>query len=87
MSAALVRPAWQTTPSFVDHGDLLVAATREQGLEGVVAKRLASPYRPGRGPVAFSFDWSFDPYPAAYRRPGPDVRIFRLRGGPCGRAP
>jgi bifunctional non-homologous end joining protein LigD len=44
----LAGPAWQTTPSFVDQGGLVVAATREQGLEGVVAKRLASPYRPGR---------------------------------------
>jgi bifunctional non-homologous end joining protein LigD len=44
----LAGPAWQTTPSFVDHGDLVAAATREQGLEGVVAKRLGSPYRPGR---------------------------------------
>jgi hypothetical protein len=41
-------PAWQTTPSFVDQGELVVAATREQGLEGVVAKRLGGPYRPGR---------------------------------------
>jgi bifunctional non-homologous end joining protein LigD len=39
---------WQTTPSFVDQGALVAAATREQGLEGVVAKRLAGPYRPGR---------------------------------------
>ncbi len=45
---ALAGPAWQTTPSFVDQGDLVVAATREQGLEGVVAKRTASPYRPAR---------------------------------------
>jgi len=44
----LAGPAWQTTPSFPDHGELVAAATREQGLEGVVAKRLASPYRPGR---------------------------------------
>jgi len=44
----LAGPAWQTTPTFVDQGDLVVAATREQGLEGVVAKRLGSPYRPGR---------------------------------------
>jgi bifunctional non-homologous end joining protein LigD len=41
-------PAWQTTPSFVDQGDQMLKATREQGLEGVLAKRLGSPYRPGR---------------------------------------
>jgi bifunctional non-homologous end joining protein LigD len=40
----------QTPPSFAEGrrgADLLVAA-REQDLEGVVAKRLQSPYRPGR---------------------------------------
>jgi bifunctional non-homologous end joining protein LigD len=35
------------SPHF-DDGDALLAAAREQGLEGVVAKRLDSPYRPGR---------------------------------------
>jgi bifunctional non-homologous end joining protein LigD len=30
------------------HGKALVAAAREQGLEGVVAKRLGSPYLPGK---------------------------------------
>jgi ATP dependent DNA ligase domain len=44
----LAGPAWQMTPSFVDQGERVVAATRDQGLEGVVAKRLDSPYRPGR---------------------------------------
>ncbi len=54
--------------------------------EATLARRV-SPYRAGAGPVAFDFDWSFDPYPAAYRRPGPEVRIYRLRGGGCPRAP
>jgi bifunctional non-homologous end joining protein LigD len=45
---ALAGPAWQMTPSFVDQGQVVLAATRQQGLEGVLAKRLASPYRPGR---------------------------------------
>jgi bifunctional non-homologous end joining protein LigD len=44
----LAGPAWQTTPSFVDQGELVLAATHQQGLEGVLAKRLGSPYRPGR---------------------------------------
>ncbi|HSD80119.1 MAG TPA: glycosyltransferase family 39 protein [Solirubrobacteraceae bacterium] len=43
----------------------------------------ASPYRPGKGPVAFDFDWSFDFYPLAYERPGPVMRVYRLRGGRC----
>jgi hypothetical protein len=42
-----------------------------------------SPYRPGHGPVAFNFDWSFDQYPLAYRRPGPVMTIYRLRAGAC----
>jgi bifunctional non-homologous end joining protein LigD len=40
------------SPQF-DDGDALLAAAREQGLEGVVAKRLDSRYQPGRR----SADW------------------------------
>jgi hypothetical protein len=43
----------------------------------------SSPYRPGEGPVAFGFDWSFDYYPLAYERPGPQMTIYRLSGGRC----
>ncbi len=45
----------------------------------------ASPYRAGARPVAFNFDWSFDYYPLAYVRPGPEVTVYRLRGGRCAR--
>jgi bifunctional non-homologous end joining protein LigD len=38
---------WQLSPSY-DDGAVLYSATREQGLEGIVAKRLNSPYQPGR---------------------------------------
>jgi bifunctional non-homologous end joining protein LigD len=38
--------AWQLSPVYADR-DSLVAATVEQGLEGVVAKRRASKYHPG----------------------------------------
>jgi bifunctional non-homologous end joining protein LigD len=41
-------PAWRTSPSFPDQGPQVWAATGQQDLEGVVAKRVASPYRPGR---------------------------------------
>ena len=37
-----------------------------------------SPYSPGSGPVAFNFDWSFDYYPLAYHRPGPEMSVYRL---------
>ena len=44
---ARVRQASSLSPQF-DDGDALLAAAREQGLEGVVAKRLPSRYQPGR---------------------------------------
>jgi len=43
----------------------------------------ASPYGRGQSAVAFNFDWSFDYYPLAYQRPGPEMTIYRLRGGRC----
>jgi bifunctional non-homologous end joining protein LigD len=44
---ALSGHGWCTTPSHEGAGAALFDATREQGLGGVVAKRLDSPYRPG----------------------------------------
>jgi bifunctional non-homologous end joining protein LigD len=38
---------WITTPWFPGGGAGVLAASEENGLEGVVAKRLDSPYRPG----------------------------------------
>jgi bifunctional non-homologous end joining protein LigD len=45
---ALEGPAWRAPRAYRGGGAALVAATREQGLEGVVAKRLDSRYEPGR---------------------------------------
>jgi bifunctional non-homologous end joining protein LigD len=42
----LSTPRWQTPPTFTD-GVALHDATREQGLEGIVSKRVDSPYVPG----------------------------------------
>jgi bifunctional non-homologous end joining protein LigD len=42
----LATPRWQTPQTFED-GRLLHAATKEQGLEGIVSKRVDSPYQPG----------------------------------------
>ncbi|HWH93471.1 MAG TPA: DNA ligase D [Baekduia sp.] len=39
---------WQVPDHVVGGGEQLLAATREQGLEGVVAKRVDSCYEPGR---------------------------------------
>jgi bifunctional non-homologous end joining protein LigD len=42
-----VAPGAVLVPQSFDDGPALLAATAEQGLEGVVAKRLDGPYRPG----------------------------------------
>ncbi|HEY5194587.1 MAG TPA: glycosyltransferase family 39 protein [Solirubrobacteraceae bacterium] len=44
-----------------------------------------SPYVAGVTPPAFSFDWTFDYYPLSYRLPGPEMTVYRLRGGRCAR--
>ena len=44
---ALAGPGYQVPPAY-DDGDTLQAATLENGLEGVVSKRLSSKYSPGR---------------------------------------
>ncbi|HXB65921.1 MAG TPA: glycosyltransferase family 39 protein [Solirubrobacteraceae bacterium] len=72
--------------AFADPGraPLAVAYYRALARAGEVVHRV-SPYSPGAHPPAFNFDWSFDYYPLAYSRPGPEVVIHRLRGGRCGR--
>jgi bifunctional non-homologous end joining protein LigD len=44
--------AWQVPPTY-DDGQMLFSAAEQQGLEGIVSKRLSSPYRSG----ARSRDW------------------------------
>ena len=44
---ALPEPACQV-PAAYDDGQMLLTATEQQGLEGVVSKRRGSPYLPGR---------------------------------------
>jgi bifunctional non-homologous end joining protein LigD len=41
-------PCWQAPGHRVGDGEALLGAVRQRGLEGVVAKRLGSTYRPGR---------------------------------------
>ncbi|HEY0700942.1 MAG TPA: DNA polymerase ligase N-terminal domain-containing protein [Micromonospora sp.] len=50
---SLAGPNWQTPPHFTGGGEFAVRASREQGLAGVLAKRLDSRYQPGRR----SRDW------------------------------
>jgi bifunctional non-homologous end joining protein LigD len=50
---------WQV-PAAYDDGAMLREATRQQGLEGIVSKRLSSPYRPGeRSPHWLKFAHRF----------------------------
>ena len=43
----LSGPRWQTPPSFRAAGEDVLDASKDQGLEGIVAKRLDSTYEPG----------------------------------------
>ncbi len=61
---------------------LAVAYYRALSRAGTVVYH-ASPYHAGARPVAFNFDSSFDYYPLAYARPGPEVTVYRLHGGRC----
>jgi hypothetical protein len=61
---------------------LAIAYYRALARHGEVLYR-GSPYARGQGPVAFNFDWSFDYYPLAYQRPGPEMTVYRLHGGRC----
>ena len=45
---ALNGASWQTPEHIIGHGAELLQASVEQRLEGIVAKRLDSPYQPGR---------------------------------------
>ena len=44
----LAGPHWQTPACHRGDGAALLAASRERGLEGIIAKRLGSPYVPGK---------------------------------------
>jgi len=80
----LAGSSWQTTSLFVGQAAELVAASRQQGLEGVVVKRLQSPYRPGRR----SADWRkllnyhHDVFMVGGYVPGPDGVAALLVGDP-----
>ena len=70
--------------AFAEPGEVprAIAYYRELARRGAVVFR-ASPYDPGARRVNFSFDFSFNSYPLAYRRPGPEIVIYRLSGGVC----
>jgi 4-amino-4-deoxy-L-arabinose transferase-like glycosyltransferase len=80
----VVSGSTESGRAFADPGAVpqAVAYYRALAREGEVVYR-SSPYAPGKGPVAFDFDWSFDYYPLAYDRPGPAMTVYRLHGGRC----
>ena len=47
-SSELEGPAWRTPAYHRGEGSALLEATRQHGIEGVIAKRLDGPYEPGR---------------------------------------
>ena len=91
----LAGPHWMVPPTFLD-GAATAAAARENRLEGVVAKRLSTPYLPGtRSPdwIKVKFDRTGDYVIGGWRPgvrklggllvgvPGPDGLLFRGRVG------
>ena len=49
------------------------------------AERVASfsPMKPGKALPTFNFDISYNYYPLSYKRPGPQIDVYRLSGGSC----
>jgi Dolichyl-phosphate-mannose-protein mannosyltransferase len=84
----VIRGSTESGRAFADRRAVphAIAYYRALARHGEVVYR-ASPYahlHGAREAVPFGFDWSFDYYPLAYRRPGPLITVYRLRGGRCG---
>ena len=41
-----------------------------------------TPFSQAAHPVPFNFDWSIDYYPRQYRRPGPEMSVYRQASWP-----
>jgi 4-amino-4-deoxy-L-arabinose transferase-like glycosyltransferase len=80
----VISGSTQSGRAFADARAVPLAVAYYEALarQGEVVYR-ASPYTRGRGSVSFGFDWSFDYYPLAYERPGPQMTVYRLHGGRC----
>jgi len=80
----VISGSTQSGRAYADPGAVPHAIAYYEALarQGEVVYR-ASPYSRAHGPVSFGFDWSFDYYPLAYERPGPQMTVYRLRGGRC----
>jgi bifunctional non-homologous end joining protein LigD len=53
MELGLNGPTWRTPANHVGDGAAMLEASRAQGLEGIIAKRLEAPYAPGRRTAAW----------------------------------
>jgi bifunctional non-homologous end joining protein LigD len=80
----LAGSSWQTTSLFPAQGAELLAASRQQGLEGVVVKRLQSRYRPGRRAADWRklLNYRHDVFVVGGYVPGPDGVAALLVGDP-----
>jgi hypothetical protein len=80
----VISGSTQSARAFADPRAVPQAIAYYEALarQGEVVYR-ASPYARGHGPVSFGFDWSFDYYPLAYERPGPQMTVYRLHGARC----
>jgi len=79
VSGSTQRGRAEVEPDVVPKALAYYAALERRG----TVVHTSSPYKDGRGPVKFNFDWSFDYYPLDYARPGPLMTVYRLRGGNC----
>ncbi|HEY2570230.1 MAG TPA: glycosyltransferase family 39 protein [Solirubrobacteraceae bacterium] len=80
----VVSGSTESGRAFADPGAVPLAISYYRALaRAAEVVYRASPYASGQGPVAFDFDWSFDYYPLAYSRPGPQLTVYRLHGGRC----
>jgi hypothetical protein len=80
----VVTGSVQSGRAFADRREAAgaVAYYRALSRQADVAYHI-SPYTRKDASVPFSFDWSFDYYPLSYRLPGPEMTVYRLRGGAC----
>jgi 4-amino-4-deoxy-L-arabinose transferase-like glycosyltransferase len=80
----VISGSTQSGRAFADPRAVPLAIAYYEALRsrGAVVFR-ASPYARGRRRVPFGFDWSFNYYPLAYHRPGPEMTVYRLHGGRC----
>jgi len=83
----IISGSTQSGRAYADPGAVpqAIAYYRALAAQAHVAYHV-SPYGSAGSTVGFGFDWSFDYYPLAYERPGPEVTIYHLGVGRCASA-